>query len=475
MYDIAIIGAGVIGSAVARELSRYKLKILVLEKELDACVGTSKANSGIVHAGYDPEKHTLMAKLNADGNKAYDKLAKELSVPFKRNGSLVVAFDDEQLAHIMKLYERGIENGIPKLRIIGHAELLKLEPNINPEAKGALLAETAGVVDPMLLTISLLENAVMNGAECKFDFEVKSITPENGGYTLKSDTESVSAKFVVNAGGVYSDKINDMVAPPRFKVNPRRGHYFLLDKSEEGIVKHTVFPCPTKIGKGILVAPTAHGNIILGPASDDIDDRENLGTSEDCLNLVRKGARLLVAKATTRNAIRVFAGMRAEPDTDDFIIEEAKGAKNFLNIAGIKSPGLTAMPAIAEYAVNLLKDMGLSLEKNKKFNPIVERSLFIDLSEKEQAKLIKKNPLYGRIICRCENITEGDIVDAVNRPMGATTVDGVKRRCRAGMGRCQGGFCGPKVQEILSRELNKPLDSVVLEKKSSFILTGKTK
>jgi len=481
MYDVAIIGAGVIGTAIARELSRYDLKIVILEKENDVCIGTSKANSGIVHAGFDPEENTpLMAKLNAEGNKMYDTVCEELSVPFKRNGSLVVAFDDEQLEHINKLKQRGINNDIPSLSILSKEELLKKEPAINPEAKGALFAKTAGIIDPMLLTISLMENAVMNGAEYFLNFEVISMKKEEGNYKITSQNtkqglNSVSAKYIINAAGIYSDKIHDMAAKPEFKISPRRGQYFLLDKEEGNIITSTIFPCPSKIGKGILVAPTIHGNVLMGPASDDILDREDVGTTEEVLNKARTGARLLIPKITTRNNIRNFSGIRAAPNMGDFIIQEADGATNFIDVARINSPGLAAAPAIALYVVSILKEKGLALNKKGSFNPIVKRKYFIDMTEEEQSALIKKNPLYGRIICRCENITEGDIVDAIKRKPGATTMDGVKRRCRAGMGRCQGGFCGPKVQQILARELNLSLEKIVLEKNSSYILTGKTK
>ena len=475
MYDIAIIGAGVIGTAIARELSRYDIKTVILDKENDVSAGTSKANSGIIHAGYDPKENTLMAKLNAEGSKMFDVICEELSVPFKRNGSLVVAFDDEQLAHIDLLKQRGINNGISGLAILSKEELLKREPAINPEAKGALFSETSGIIDPMLLTISFMENAVMNGAEYFLNFEVESIIRENGCYRIISHTNSITAKYVINAAGVYADKIHDMVAKPTFKIKPRRGQYFMLDTSEGHIVSTSVFPCPTKMGKGILVAPTVHGNVFLGPTSDDIQDREDVGTTEEVLNHARAGARLLVPKITTRNNIRVFAGMRAESDIEDFIIKEVEESPDFIDVAGIKSPGISSAPAIALYVVSIIKDKGVALNKKKSFNPIVKRKLFIEKTEEEQSALIKKNPLYGRIICRCESITEGDIVDSITRKTGATTLDGVKRRCHAGMGRCQGGFCGPKVQQILARELNKPLEEIVLDKKSSYILTGRTK
>jgi len=476
MYDIAIIGAGVTGAAIAREFSRYELKIILLDKESDASAGTSKANSGIIHAGFDPEENTLMAKLNAKANKMFDALCGELSVPFARNGSLVVAFDDGQLEHINKLYRRGQNNGTPGMALLSGEEILKREPAVNPEAKGALFAETAGIIDPMLFTISLAENAVMNGVEYIFGFNVESIEKENGAYRISSPKSSVNAKYVINAAGVFSDKIHNMVSEPAFTIKPSRGQYFILDKSESGIVSSTIFPCPTKFGKGILVAPTVHGNVILGPTSEHLPEKDKLGTTDENLDKAKKGAMLLVPKITTRNTIRTFSGIRAESDSTDYIIKEAAGAPNFIDVAGIKSPGLTAAPAIAEYVAALAEEKGLALQKKENFNPTVKRKLFNEMTDEEQAAAIKNNPLYGRVVCRCENITEGDILtNAIKRHLGAVTMEGVKRRCRAGTGRCQSGFCGPKVQHILARELGKPLEEIMLEKESSYILTGKTK
>jgi len=476
MYDIAIIGAGVVGGAIARELSKFDLKIVILEKENDVCVGTSKANSGIVHAGYDPEENTLMAKLNVQGNKMFDDISRELNVPFKRNGSLVVAFDDGQLEHIKKLQQRGINNGVPDLAFLSKEELIRQEPAINSEAKGALFAPTSGIIDPMLLTISLVENAVMNGAECLLNFDVQAIEKTDSGYEIISENKRVIAKYVVNAAGVFADKIHNMVSEPAFKIVPGRGQYFLLDKVESGIVNSTVFPCPTKISKGILIVPTTHGNVMVGPTAEEDSGKESLDTTEEMLESASAGARLLVPSLSAwRNNIRTFAGLRAISDKDDFIIKEADDAPNFINVAGIKSPGLAAAPAIGLHVVSIIKEMGLDLIAKKSFDPIVNRKLLIEMTKEEQTALIKENSLYGRVVCRCENITEGDIVDAINRKVGATTMDGVKRRCRAGMGRCQSGFCGPKVQQILARERNLPLEEIVLEKNSSYILIGKTK
>jgi glycerol-3-phosphate dehydrogenase len=364
---------------------------------------------------------------------------------------------------------------VPDLKILSKEELLEMEPNISEEAKGALFAKTGGIIDPMLLTISLAENAVANGVECLLNFDVTSIEADGDDYVIASDTDSVTAKYVVNAAGVYADQVHNMAAPKAFEIKLRRGQYFLLDKSEGDIVTRTVFPCPTKVGKGILVVPSIHGNILLGPASDNTLDKDDVATTEDTLYEARTGAKKLIPTVNPWSCIRNFSGLRAESDRDDFIIGEADGAPRFIDVAGIKSPGLTAAPAIATYAVSILEDKGLELKDKENFDPIVKRKLLIEMTREEQDELIKENPLYGRVICRCENITEGDIVDAVHRSPGATTVDGVKRRCRAGMGRCQAGFCGPRVQHIIARELNRPLEEIVLEKSGSYILTGRTK
>jgi len=474
-FDVAIIGAGVIGASIARELSKYQLDVVVLEKENDVCIGTSKANSAIIHGGYDPKEGTLMAKLNVAGNAMFDELCEELDVPFERNGSLVVAFDEEQLTQIEALKKRGEENGVPELSLLSKEELLKIEPNISPEAKGALYAKTGGIIDPMLLTISLMESAVANGVECFLSFHVESISAVGDAYVISGAGQEVTAKYVVNAAGVYADEIHNMVASPAFKTQIRRGQYFLLDKSQEGIVKSTVFPCPDKVGKGILVVPSIHGNVLLGPASDYTSDPEDVATTEDVLYDARTGAKKLIPSVNPWSCIRQFSGLRAETDKSDFIIEEAAGAPRFIDVAGIKSPGLSAAPAIGVYAVDVLKEKGLELKQKENFDPIVKRKLLFEMTREEQNDLIKENPLYGRVICRCENITEGDIVDSIHRSPGATTIEGVKRRCRAGMGRCQAGFCGPRVQHILARELNRPLEKIMLEKEGSYILTGRTK
>ena len=474
-YDIAVIGAGVIGAAIARELSRYALEIVIIERENDVCMGTSKANSAVVHAGYDPAAGTLMAKLNVEGNALFDKLCEELSVPFTRNGSFVLAFDEEEVGQINDLLQRGKNNGVPELAILSKEALLEKELNLNQEVKGALFAKTGAIVDPMLLTISLIESAVKNGADCRLNFEVTDIVKESDIYRIHSKEQEITAKYVINAAGVFADKIHNMIAPPSFEISPRRGQYFLLDKSQEGVVTSTIFPCPGKGGKGILVVPSVHGNVLVGPASDDIEDKEDVATTDDILYQARVGARHLIPNISLWSCIRTFAGLRATADRDDFIIEEVKEAPGFFDVAGIKSPGLTAAPAIALYVISLLKEKGIAFEERSAFDPKIRRKLVIEMTNEERDAKISADPRYGRVVCRCENITEGDIVDAIHRHPGATTLDGVKRRCRAGMGRCQGGFCGPKVQQIIARELEKPLEDIVLEKDGSYILTGRTK
>jgi len=475
MYDVAIIGAGVIGSSIFRELTRYNLKVVVLEKEKDVAMGTSKANSAIVHAGYDPEEGTLMAKYNVAGNEMFEDLCKALSVPFKRNGSLILAFSEEDLSTIKVLYENGTKIGVKDLKILNKDEVLELEPNLNQEIKGALYAPTGGIVGPFEYTIALAENAVENGGELKLKKEVISIE-KNDTFKIKTnDGEIIEAKYVINAAGLYADKIHNLICKESFKIIPISGEYFVMDKSQGNVVSHTIFQCPSKLGKGVLVTPTVHGNLLIGPDARDIEDKEDLGTVSDGLEAIREASMRTTKKVNLRESIRNFAGLRANPDTGDFIVEENDEVKGFIDVAGMKSPGLSSAPAIALGVVDILGKAGCELEKKENFIGKREQVHFMELSPKEKAELIKKNPQYGRIVCRCESITEGEIVDVIKRSFGALSLDGVKRRCRPGMGRCQGGFCGPKVQEIIAREYNIPLENVVLESDNSYILVGKTK
>lgn len=476
MYDVAIIGAGVIGASIFRELTKYDLKVTVLEKENDVSMGTSKANSAIVHAGYDPKVGTLMAKYNVKGNEMFEDLCKELSVPFKRNGSLIIAFSEEDMETVKNLYENGNKIGVKGLQILSKEEVLEKEPNLSHDIVGALYAPTGGIVGPYEYTIALMENAVSNGGELKLRSEVKNIEKEKDIFKITTtDGKVIEAKYVINAAGVHADEIHNLIAKESFKIIPRKGEYFVMDKTQGKLVSSTIFQCPSKLGKGILVTPTVHGNLLVGPDAQDIEDKEDKSTAAERLDYIRETSKRTTNKVNFRESIRNFAGLRATPDRGDFIVEEAEDVKNFIDVAGIKSPGLSSAPAIAEDVVKILNGCGLELKENKSFNPNREEIVFMELSPEEKAEVIKKDPRYGKIICRCESITEGEIVNAIHRSFGSITLDGVKRRCRPGMGRCQGGFCGPKVQEIIARELNIPMEDIYQEKDGSYILVGKTK
>ncbi len=480
MYDITIIGAGITGTFIARELSKYDLKILLLDKENDVSNGTTKANSAIVHAGYDAVEGSLKAKFNVQGNKMYDEVCRDLDVPFKRIGSLVTAFNDEELDTIQCLYQRGLANGVPDMKILSKEEVLGIEKNLKDTVKGALYAKTGGIVGPWELAIALAENAVENGVELKLNSPVTDITKTSKGYRVVAGEKNYTTKLVINCAGVYADKIDQMVNEPTFEIIPNRGEYNLFDKSMGGLVNTVVFGCPSKMGKGTVILPTVHGNLLLGPTAADIDQREDTRTTFEGLSAINDHAKETLKEIGFQDVITSFSGIRAKVDTKDFIIGKAEGKVNFINVAGIDSPGLTAAPAIAEYVVDLIKEsketLGLAFGENKDFNPRRKPSIhFMDLKRSEQIKLIKKDEAFGRIICRCENITEGEIVDVINRKAGATTLDGVKRRARPGSGRCQGGFCGPRVMEIIARELDLDMKDVVKDGKGSYILTGETK
>jgi len=486
IYDVAIIGAGIIGASIARELSKYKLTVCMIEKADDVSCGTSKANSGIIHAGYDPVPGTLMAKLNVEGTAMYPKLSEELHFDYSNIGSLVVAFNDEDMKHVQKLYDRGIENGVPRMKIIYQEELRELEPNISEEAVGALLAESAGIISPYMATWAIAENAVMNGVKLFTETEVHSITApsaENDLWILHTGKTDISAKCVVNAAGLFADKISQMAGARNFEIKPRRGEYFLLDNKCKSLANHTLFQTPDALGKGILVTQTADGNILVGPTAGDGESKVNTATTREGQDIVLIKGEKTIPNIPRRNIINSFAGIRAiayNPDgtgVNDFIIEEDANAKRFINVAGICSPGLSAAPAIGVYVKDLAaKALGVSFAENKDYIAVRKGiESFKNASDERKAQLIEENPLYGRMICRCESITEAEIVQAIKSPVGARDLDGVKRRTRAGMGRCQSGFCSPRVTEIISRELNIPMTSVTKNGGCSYILNSKTR
>ena len=475
MLDVIVIGAGVMGAAVSRELSKYKLNIMVLDKENDVSNGTSKANSAIVHAGYDAKEGTLMAKYNVLGAGMYKSLCKEIGAPYKNVGSYVLAFSEEERKHIEKLYQRGLTNGVPQMEILEKDEILRREPNINKNVVAALYAGSAGIVGPWEFTIKLLENAALNGTEVLVDAEVSNIEKLQDGYkVILKDGRSFETKVVINAAGVYADKINDMVSKNHFDIHPRIGEYYVLDKVQGKLTNSVLFQCPTIMGKGILVTKTVHGNIMVGPTAEDVESKDYVGTTTHGLDDIRRQAEKTISGINYRDSIRNFTGIRAESSTGDFIIGEVSDAPNFFNIAGTKSPGLSSAPAIGVDVAKMVVEK-LGAVKKEEFKQNRPQIHFIELSPEEKAEVIKKDPRYGRIICRCESITEGEIVDVIHRMVGARTVDGVKKRCRPGTGRCQGGFCGPRVQEILARELGKKLNEIVLDKKGAYILTTETK
>ena len=453
MYDVIIIGAGVTGCAVARYLSRYQGSALVLERAEDVCCGTSKANSAIIHAGFDAAHGSLMAKMNVQGNRMVPGLAKELDFPFRMNGSLVVCMSEEDMPRLLALYENGVKNGVEGLEIVDAQRLHELEPNVSKNAVAALWAPTGGIVCPFNMTIALAENANANGVDFRFNTKVTGFTRGEGCWTVHTEQGDFQTRYVVNAAGVYADVLHNMVSARKLHITPRRGDYCLLDRQVGGFVSHTVFQLPGKLGKGVLVSPTVHGNIIVGPTAIDIEDRDGTNTTAAGLEELISKAGISVDNLPIRQTITSFAGLRAHEDHHEFVIGEAEDAPGFVDCAGIESPGLTSAPAIGLTVAELLREK-LGLREKEDF--IATRKGLLDpksLTKEAYQALIRENPAYGQIICRCEQVTEGEIIDAIRRPLGARSLDGVKRRTRAGMGRCQAGFCSPRVMEILAREL----------------------
>ena len=474
MFDIAIIGAGVIGGMIARTLAAYRLSICILEKSHDVATGASAANSGIVHAGFDAKVGSLKAKLNVRGSVLMPTVCKELGVKYRNNGSLVIGFNDEDRAVLEELYERGVKNGVKGLKILDAEELRRLEPNISRNATAALHAPTGGIVCPYELTIASVGNAMDNGAELYLDSEVTAIENRGDHFVLTAGDKTVEAKFVVNAAGVYSDAIAGMIGDHSFKVHPRRGEYVLLDKECGSIVSHTIFRTPSKMGKGILVSPTVDGNLLTGPTSTDIEDKEDKSTTPDGLARVMREAQENVEGIFFGKTITSFCGLRAVGDSGDFIINAP--ISRFINCAGIESPGLSSAPAVAEYVLDLLRENGLTTEKDPSYRPTRPAAhAFREASIEEKNAIIAKDPAFGRIVCRCETVTEGEILAAIRQNPKPRDLDGIKRRTRAQMGRCQGGFCSPTIVELLSRELGIPFEQVTKFGGDSYLNVGKTK
>ena len=475
MFDVAIIGAGVTGGMIARELSKYDLKICMLEKENDVAMGATRANSAIVHAGFDAKEGTNKAKFNVLGSQMMEKVAAELGVKYKKNGSLVIGFNEDDKKEIENLYNRGCKNGVQDLQILDKEAVHALEPNLSEHVEYALYAPTGAIICPYELTIAAVGNAMDNGAELKTNFKVAGLVKTEAGYEIQAaDGQCVSARMVINAAGLYADVIAAMAGDTSFSIRPRRGEYILLDKECGDMVSHTIFRTPSKMGKGILVTPTVDGNLLTGPTSVDIDDKEDTTTTAEGFAHVIKEAQENVPGIPYGKTITSFCGLRATGSTGDFVINTP--AEGFINVAGIESPGLTSAPAIAKYVVELAAKQGVELNEKADFNPYrAPMHHFREASIEEKMEVIRKDKTYGKIVCRCEGISEGEILAALRTNPKATDLDGVKRRTRSQMGRCQGGFCSPHIVEMIAAELNIPVEKVTKSGGNSYVNVSRTK
>ena len=476
MFDVVVIGAGIVGSFVARKLASYELSVAVLEKEPDVGNVTTMANSAIVHSGYDPVPGTLKAKLNVLGNKMMDKVCEELDVEMERIGSLTVALYDEQLPMLQSLAQRSKENGV-EVKILSAEETLKLEPHLNPQVKGSLFAPTAGIVNPFTLSVHAMENAVDNGVKLFLNEKVVNINKESGFYNIICESgNSYQAKVIINAAGIYSDVIHKMVEPIDYTITPRKGEYFILDHYTDDLVKHTIFPLPSEKGKGILVTPSIGGTYLIGPSAEAMPSKDDVSTDKPTLDDVRRQALDMVPSIPFNQVIRTFAGSRPTPSTHDFVIGYAKCDNHFINLSGIESPGLVSAPAIAEYVVSEYLAKVIDLKENKNYNPNVKKRPALNkMSVLEKQAFIKKNPTYGEIICNCEKVSLGEILFEMNTSVPPTTIKAVKKRTRAGFGKCQGGFCQPLVTKLIAEKFNIPLNKVLFQKEGSYVIPYKLK
>lgn len=476
-YDVIIVGAGISGCSVAWKLARYNLDILLLEKDPDVATGTTKANTAIIHAGYNADPEKQKGRLNNKGNVQIKKIVKDLSVPFEEIGSLVVGMEDDDLSVLDELLEKGKKNGVEGLEIVGKEWLQKEEPHLNDKAVRALWAPTAGIITPWEFALAMAENAVANGVEVMLETEVEDVYTEAGKVTgVKTNQGDFAADYVINAAGLYADDVARMVGIEKIDIHPRKGEYYIYDHAKDFEINHVLFPIPTKISKGIVCTKTVEDNLLIGPTSDFVDSKEDLATTREGLDHVYNGATKMFPDLTLKDTIRVFAGLRAADTTEDFVIEAAEDVHGFVNVAGIQSPGLSSAPAVADLVAEILADEGLTLEEKKDvIETREEPARFYELSNEERAEYAEKDKDYGQIICRCETVSLKEIKDAINGPIPARTVNAVKRRTRAGAGRCQGGFCGPRVTQIIADELGIDPTEVRLEKNNSKIVEHKIK
>lgn len=475
--DVLIIGAGAVGCAVARELTKYNLKVTVVDKNEDVGGGASRANSAVIHTGYDATPGTLESELVVAANPMYDKLTKDLDIPFSRIGAILPAVSDEQFERLPALKEKAFKNRVYDIEYLTKEEVLEMEPNINPEVRAGLYIPRESIIDPFLLVVALAENAVQNGATFLLNTKVTGIK-KDGDKVVGAETTAgdIEAKYVINAAGLYCDEVAAMVGKGDYVVIPRKGQFFILDKNTSCKVNHIVLPVPTKDTKGKLMTPTIHGNMLVGPTAENIEDKTDKSTNADGLDNVSKEVRNLVPNVNLRDTITQYAGLRASREPEGLHIDTYEDVKGYVNISGVRSTGLTASVSIGKYVAETLIGMGMAPDFKKDFNHIRRGIVrFTHLTREEQDEMIKKNPLYGNIICRCETVTEGEIVAAIHSPIPARSVDAIKRRLRAGMGRCQGGFCGPRVIEIIARELGISTSEVNKNEAGSYMVVGKVR
>ncbi len=476
-YDVIIIGAGIVGSFIAHRLSKKECRVLVLEKNADVADGATMANSAIVHSGHDPKPGTLKAMLNVRGNRMYPEICKELGVTYKPVSAFVVATDEIEKEKLQALFVQAKEREIPASMISGD-RARELEPNLSDSVIEALELPTTGIIYPWEVAIALMEEAVINGTEVNLKEEVNGISKTEAGFVVQTTKEVYESRYLINAAGVYADDIYKMLlnsmgkeAKEPFSIIPRRGEYYVLDKMEKPLVNRVIYPVPGPMGKGVLVVPTTHGNVLLGPNAEEVEEKDGVNTTADALTFVKKNVEKTVKNIPFDKVIRTFAGLRPTPDIGDFRIEESKEAVGFVNVAGIESPGLASAPAIAEYVCETIMKDSFTYPVKEKYQKRTPQVILSKLSEEEKNLLVKENADYGQIICRCEQVSKGEIIDAIRRPVGAKTVKGIKKRVRPGMGRCQGGFCEPYVVDILAAELGiSPLEVRLSGEKSVMLM-----
>lgn len=477
MYDVLIVGCGVVGAATAYQLSKYNLSVCVCERYNDVANGCTKANTAILHAGFDCPIGSTEARLNLRGIKLAKEICEMLDVERKEMPTFIVAFDNEHdLNYIQELYKRGVANGVEGVRIVDRDEALKLEPGLNPDIKAVLYAPGSAIINPWEYCIAMAETAVRNGVEVKLENEVTAIAKKEDYFVVTTTKGVYEAKYVINAGGGWSAQVYELVGGHDLHQTNLAGQYYVLDKNQGNKVHSIIFPCPDEHGfKGICVTPTVHGNLLVGPDCYEVPDGDHVGTDPLTLENLKTEGHKSVPDIDFREIIHEYAGVRPNTQIPDFVIGESPICQHFINLAGIKSPGLSSAPAIAEEAEKILQECGLLMEKKEQFIDSRKRIIFRYLDEAAKEKIIKENPLYGRIICRCETVTEGEIVEAIHRPIVPRTVDAIKRRCNAGMGRCQGGFCGPRVHEILARELGTNEKEILMDEQGTYIITSTIK